>query len=162
MFHLCDVSQVLFLWVLSLPLANCQPASPSFPLIAYQCLHTNVQPASQRLESPKGTPIRLIIRRCYYGSLEQSALITRAFNDGGHTHTDLVGIIFIWVFFFFFCLITSKIYKTDKSLALIHGAANNLLVQAQGAMKAKSKITTHLSGHTKIMRSNDVISTVAL
>lgn len=160
MFHLCDVSQVLFLWVLSLPLANCQPASPSFPLIAYQCLHTNVQPASQRLESPKGTPIRLIIRRCYYGSLEQSALITRAFNDGGHTQILLASYLF--ESFFFFCLITSKIYKTDKSLALIHGAANNLLVQAQSAMKAKSKITTHLSGHTKIMRSNDVISTVAL
>lgn len=99
---------------------------------------------------------------CYYGSLEQSALITRAFNDGGHTHTQILLASYLFESFFFFCLISSKIYKTDKSLALIHGAANNLLVQAQSAMKAKAKITTHLSGHTKIMRSNDVISTVAL
>lgn len=73
-------SQVSFLWILSLLLANSQLVPTMSLLIGYQCLHTAVQQANQRVESPKGPPIRLIIKRCYYGSLQRSVFIMRAVN----------------------------------------------------------------------------------
>lgn len=59
------------------------PACPShLPLDSLSVPHTTIQQANQRVESPKGPPIKLIIRRCYYGSLERSVLMMRTVNEG--------------------------------------------------------------------------------
>lgn len=52
---------------------SAHPLSPHIS-IAYQCLCANVQAAGQRLVNLKRPLIRFFIRRCYYGSLDQSVL----------------------------------------------------------------------------------------